>query len=47
METTNIPRFDLIDLRLFVMVAESNSFTKGAEKVFLSVAAAQPAYQES
>ena len=40
METTNIPRFDLIDLRLFVMVAESNSFTKGAEKVFLSVAAA-------
>ncbi|PLC52153.1 LysR family transcriptional regulator [Pollutimonas nitritireducens] len=40
MATTNIPRFDLVDLRLFVMVAESNSFTKGAEKVFLSVAAA-------
>lgn len=40
MATTNIPRFDLIDLRLFVMVAQSNSFTKGAEKVFLSVAAA-------
>ncbi len=40
MATPNIPRFDLVDLRLFVMVAESNSFTKGAEKVFLSVAAA-------
>jgi DNA-binding transcriptional LysR family regulator len=40
MATTNIPRFDLVDLRLFVMVAESNSLTKGAEKVFLSVAAA-------
>lgn len=40
MATTNIPRFDLVDLRLFVMVAEHNSFTKGAEKVFLSVAAA-------
>lgn len=39
MAITNIPRFDLIDLRLFVMVAESQSFTKGAEKVFLSVAA--------
>ena len=40
MATTTIPRFDLIDLRLFVMVAQSHSFTKGAEKVFLSVAAA-------
>jgi len=40
MTATNIPRFDLVDLRLFVMVAESNSLTKGAEKVFLSVAAA-------
>lgn len=37
---TNIPRFDLIDLRLFVMVAHSQSLTKGAEKTFLSVAAA-------
>lgn len=33
-------RFDLIDLRLFTMVAEGNSLTRGAEKAFLSVAAA-------
>ncbi|MBV7483780.1 LysR family transcriptional regulator [Bordetella sp. BOR01] len=36
----NIARFDLVDLRLFVMVAESQSLTKGAEKSYLSVAAA-------
>lgn len=36
----NIPRFDLVDLRLFSMVAEANSLTRGAEKAFLSVAAA-------
>lgn len=33
-------RFDLVDLRLFVEVAESNSLTRGAERAFLSVAAA-------
>ncbi|WP_459617016.1 LysR family transcriptional regulator [Bordetella sp. 2513F-2] len=37
---SNIPRFDLVDLRLFIMVVESQSLTKGAEKSFLSVAAA-------
>jgi len=37
---TTIPRFDLVDLRLFVMVAQNHSLTKGAEKSFLSVAAA-------
>lgn len=37
---SNIPRFDLADLRLFVAVAEGNSLTRGAERAFLSVAAA-------
>lgn len=36
----NIPRFDLVDLRLFVVVAEGSSLTRGAERVFLSVGAA-------
>jgi DNA-binding transcriptional LysR family regulator len=36
----NIARFDLVDLRLFVRVAEGNSLTRGAERAFLSVAAA-------
>lgn len=40
MSTSNVPRFDLVDLRLFVTVAESNSLTRGAERVFLSVPAA-------
>ncbi|WP_454693490.1 LysR family transcriptional regulator [Achromobacter aegrifaciens] len=34
------PHFDLVDLRLFVRVAEANSLTQGAERVFLSPAAA-------
>jgi DNA-binding transcriptional LysR family regulator len=33
-------RFDLVDLRLFVKVAEANSLTRGAERSFLSLAAA-------
>jgi len=36
----SIPRFDLVDLRLFVMVAEAGSLTRGAERSFLSVPAA-------
>lgn len=36
----SIPRFDLVDLRLFVKVAEGNSLTRGAERAFLSTAAA-------
>jgi DNA-binding transcriptional LysR family regulator len=36
----NIAHFDLIDLRLFVKVAEASSLTRGAEKSFLSLAAA-------
>ena len=32
--------FDLVDLRLFVKVAEEGSLTKGAQKSFLSLAAA-------
>lgn len=32
--------FDLVDLRLFVRVAEATSLTRGAERSFLSVAAA-------
>ncbi|QIL69343.1 LysR family transcriptional regulator [Diaphorobacter sp. HDW4B] len=36
----NIPRFDLVDLRLFVLVVEGSSLTRGAERAFLSVAAA-------
>jgi DNA-binding transcriptional LysR family regulator len=34
------PHFDLIDLKLFVRVAEAASFTRGAERSFLSLAAA-------
>jgi len=34
------PRFDLIDLRLFVHVAEANSLTRGAERSCLSLPAA-------
>lgn len=37
---SNVLRFDLVDLRLFVEVAEGNTLTRGAERVFLSVAAA-------
>lgn len=37
---SKIPRFDLVDLRLFVLVAEGSSLTRGAERAFLSVAAA-------
>jgi len=33
------PRFDLVDLRLFAMVAEVNSLTRAAERSFLSLAA--------
>lgn len=33
-------RFDLIDLRLFVHIAEANSLTRGAQRAFLSVPAA-------
>ena len=36
---TNNPHFDLVDLRLFVKVAEASSFTRGAERSFLSLAA--------
>jgi len=36
----NSLRFDLVDLRLFVEVAESASLTRGAERACLSVAAA-------
>jgi DNA-binding transcriptional LysR family regulator len=36
----NIQRFDLVDLRLFVAIAEATSLTRGAERSFLSVAAA-------
>jgi len=36
----NNPHFDLVDLRLFVRVAEAQSLTRGAEKSFLSLAAA-------
>ncbi len=37
---SHIPRFDLVDLRLFSMVAEGSSLTRGAERACLSVAAA-------
>jgi len=37
---TNNPHFDLVDLRLFVKVAEASSLTRGAERSFLSLAAA-------
>jgi DNA-binding transcriptional LysR family regulator len=36
----NISHFDLVDLRLFVNVAEGSSLTRGAERSFLSLAAA-------
>lgn len=35
-----IPHFDLVDLRLYVRVAEASSLTRGAERSFLSLAAA-------
>ncbi|WP_250528485.1 LysR substrate-binding domain-containing protein [Caballeronia sp. GAWG2-1] len=38
--STNIARFDLIDLRVFARVAEEESLTRGAERAFLSLAAA-------
>lgn len=34
------PHFDLVDLRLYVRVAEASSLTRGAERSFLSLAAA-------
>ncbi|HSV82124.1 MAG TPA: LysR family transcriptional regulator [Ramlibacter sp.] len=34
------PQFDLVDLRLFVRVAQARSFTRGAESSFLSIPAA-------
>jgi len=34
------PQFDLVDLRLFVKVAQARSFTRGAESSFLSIPAA-------
>ncbi|MBK9609785.1 MAG: LysR family transcriptional regulator [Betaproteobacteria bacterium] len=36
----NNPHFDLVDLRLFVKVAEAGSLTRGAQRSFLSLAAA-------
>ena len=36
----NNPHFDLVGLRLFVKVAEASSLTRGAERSFLSLAAA-------
>ncbi|MEP4422164.1 MAG: LysR family transcriptional regulator, partial [Nitratireductor sp.] len=33
-------RYDLVDLRLFVSIAEAGSLTKGAERAHLSVGAA-------
>lgn len=32
--------FDLVDLRLFLAIAEANSLTRGAEATFMSVSAA-------
>lgn len=38
--TTNLNHIDLVDLRLFVQVAEANSLTRGAERAYLSLPAA-------
>lgn len=36
---SSVPRFDLTDIRVFTSVAEEESFTRGAERVFLSLSA--------
>ncbi|GAA5231927.1 LysR family transcriptional regulator [Verticiella sediminum] len=37
---SSVPRFDLTDIRVFTSVAEEESFTRGAERAFLSLSAA-------
>ena len=36
---SNVPRFDLTDIRVFTSVAEEESFTRGAERAYLSLSA--------